>query len=1533
MEVTLEHHTMEYAVYSSLISASSSSSSSPLSPFPAISTNESSKSQKTSSLVDFKKLIAIVSGGGSGSNNNSPKSSGGGGADVVLRIPSIYVQRMEGTGAEEEIQKLQQRWRVRAQQAVAQYERIQENKKLKSPFDASMSDSVTDDISSDSSDESEDDDGDEEKQSQQKDEESILQSEDSSNGQNDNNNNNNNTTDGDDGEMEAGTAITMTPSSSLSSQIDQEASEEAEVLEKCDLIDESAERGDGIERPTLDITSPHEITNGDENAITDNDINDTNHVAPTANNLVSAEEASKKKGRSMKHKIKNTLTKMKNARSGTLFSRIGMPASSMIGISPHGDLLDEEHFSLAFDEKLGQITREESQQTTLTEDQAVIQIRKALLRILRWRRFMKFIYGSGELKEQRLRLATVKEILSTERSYVNSLDICMDVFFQPLAGPHMIPAVSPEDLLLELDGHAIDDKPNRNASKETAPQKNVLARMRSATMSGSQFGHGKYSTLLSMKELTTVFGNLPQIRNVNKALLMQLEKEWSKFPVFNVGASMLKFIALFKCYTVFVNGYDRSIAELERLQKNSTKLSHFLEKRYVTSGAHTLSTFLIMPIQRIPRYRMLFKELLKRTPVDHVDHDNIQNALISIGELAEFVNEQKRLDENNIFVRSLQKFLNLRYVHLLQPHRSFIKRGKLQVTCTRKGIADICNVYLFSDMLVIVPCEPSKNVEPSDKLYDEDDSFNPNRHSRQTTAAEAATKRKESIMRSNDHDDSVKGDKSRCEVIFFAFARLLEETLTRRHSMSSRLTSSNDIHRTDLPIAAENSVASAENMPAQEDRDPNLGDAINTDDAPMIQNDDSEKSVATFSAKLNDSTDDDNNEILSFTMEAFMKTTYFVFQFAALSTMEAREWHSNIMQQMQQIHLKIQSKNIYLQSTMGLYQKKRQSMRINSRETMIRRMSRRALLLDSSDLDSETVSAISIDRERGRLYMKLQTHMNRLSRLRTEWDLAKKKSYAAERTVREARTKITQLQKLMTEQEGKKKELDVIMGQIDEKKNAIEKDKDHYLSILQELDAQILSALNGDIGAFREVFNKDPVLNSNIILEEPNDLTSEKEGNVPRHRSRALSSSMDMQIQKLESIEINHDRLVKDDLSGNSAYFVLPQNADALVLLPSLPGTGSKSSSQGITPHKASSSISLLSNSKSRHSDMLTRDLSKARVKKLSSRPDLYAEHRRSRSDLGPIHLSREMLKNMEQFNPAGIDVSALKRPRWMAPHTYRRSPQLEPHSTESASLEEDLDIRTVSTVTDEEAMYSDNEDDDDYFIGDENVDDMDRNSGLKPLPTKGSWYNLTNSMDGSAMCIQKRIMVRSREEIDASNPYVIYFNERFQEHHAEELARLAEELKSEELHGSGDDGNDDRDYVETFNVFYRTRPYEKHFVVEQESLPYRYRFQRRRYCDGIYEIIDSPPLQLKWDPTYDRSDLYTSFTANLHIIHSAELTDTDDPDEIDLMRRFKLSELPDSAEELKLLVLQLSEEARHWRTRFVKERIDTHPETAPHDT
>jgi hypothetical protein len=101
-----------------------------------------------------------------------------------------------------------------------------------------------------------------------------------------------------------------------------------------------------------------------------------------------------------------------------------------------------------------------------------------------------------------------------------------------------------------------------------------------------------------------------------------------------------------KMYTAFVNAYDNIWQVLSAL-KNSKKFQSFVQKvKKADPTVSNLESLMIMPIQRIPRYLLLLKELKKNTPEFHRDYPALVTATDRLALITSHINSAKANFEN-----------------------------------------------------------------------------------------------------------------------------------------------------------------------------------------------------------------------------------------------------------------------------------------------------------------------------------------------------------------------------------------------------------------------------------------------------------------------------------------------------------------------------------------------------------------------------------------------------------------------------------------------------------------------------------------------------------------------------------------------------------------------------------------------------------------------------------------------------------------------------------------------------------------------
>jgi hypothetical protein len=110
-----------------------------------------------------------------------------------------------------------------------------------------------------------------------------------------------------------------------------------------------------------------------------------------------------------------------------------------------------------------------------------------------------------------------------------------------------------------------------------------------------------------------------------------------------------------------------------------TECTAFLERVQASEkcAGRDIGAFLILPIQRIPRYVLLLQELLKNTPTAHADRAPLEQALVQMRDVADYVNERKREAENLSRVSQVSKMLTGKFEPVNAPHRRFVRQVRV----------------------------------------------------------------------------------------------------------------------------------------------------------------------------------------------------------------------------------------------------------------------------------------------------------------------------------------------------------------------------------------------------------------------------------------------------------------------------------------------------------------------------------------------------------------------------------------------------------------------------------------------------------------------------------------------------------------------------------------------------------------------------------------------------------------------------------------------------------------------------------------
>ncbi|KAG8133672.1 hypothetical protein E2320_011439, partial [Naja naja] len=145
----------------------------------------------------------------------------------------------------------------------------------------------------------------------------------------------------------------------------------------------------------------------------------------------------------------------------------------------------------------------------------------------------------------------------------------------------------------------------------------------------------------------TLFSNIEDILEVHKNFLSRIEECLHPEPNSQqeVGSCFLHFRDRFRIYDEYCSNHEKAQKLLLELNKIKTVRTFLLNCMLLGGRKSTevpLEGYLVTPIQRICKYPLLLKELLKRTPKKHSDYSILMEALQTMKAVCSNINEAKR---------------------------------------------------------------------------------------------------------------------------------------------------------------------------------------------------------------------------------------------------------------------------------------------------------------------------------------------------------------------------------------------------------------------------------------------------------------------------------------------------------------------------------------------------------------------------------------------------------------------------------------------------------------------------------------------------------------------------------------------------------------------------------------------------------------------------------------------------------------------------------------------------------------------------
>ncbi|ALC44411.1 RhoGEF4 [Drosophila busckii] len=249
------------------------------------------------------------------------------------------------------------------------------------------------------------------------------------------------------------------------------------------------------------------------------------------------------------------------------------------------------------------------------------------------------------------RLQAVQEIITSEKSYLEQLELLMNYFVRPLK----------EQAIIDASNH------------------------------------------------TALFGQIEMIHNLNGEFLRELEANME-----NVAQAFLKMAPFFKLYSVYAFDYRGAMLILQELTNKNPVFRKFLEDTESRPEIQRkLNSLMIVPIQRVPRYKLLLEQVLLYTSPADQDYKLLKESVKEIEATASHINSCVEEQEITQYLIHIQNSLVNRTPNIVKPSRRVIKEGMLS-KITHKGNEIKRYCVLMSDIFMY--CKVLKERAPNSQV-------------------------------------------------------------------------------------------------------------------------------------------------------------------------------------------------------------------------------------------------------------------------------------------------------------------------------------------------------------------------------------------------------------------------------------------------------------------------------------------------------------------------------------------------------------------------------------------------------------------------------------------------------------------------------------------------------------------------------------------------------------------------------------------------------------------------------------------------
>ena len=210
--------------------------------------------------------------------------------------------------------------------------------------------------------------------------------------------------------------------------------------------------------------------------------------------------------------------------------------------------------------------------------------------------------------------------------------------------------------------------------------------------------------LISKEESNQIFSVLDEIQNFHKFFSEKLRKSFENFNSrqSKLGDIILKVLPVFKMYFLYCDNFKNANKRLEHMRKENHPFIAFIKPLEYNPPLQNLDLIsqLVKPVQRLPKYVLLFKDLKKNTDEKHPDYKDIAKCLEEFQKINQTNNEKVTDHLKTRKIHELDKKFGTIGKGIVKEARVFIEEEPLNILHEEMPRPVIC--YFLSDLILIV---------------------------------------------------------------------------------------------------------------------------------------------------------------------------------------------------------------------------------------------------------------------------------------------------------------------------------------------------------------------------------------------------------------------------------------------------------------------------------------------------------------------------------------------------------------------------------------------------------------------------------------------------------------------------------------------------------------------------------------------------------------------------------------------------------------------------------------------------------------